>query len=215
MFDGLINGIVIGILVAAPVGPVNVICIQRTLRLGRLNGFLAGLGAVLGDSIFALAASLQFVAISSFLKSHGFWIQLVGGLFLLGLGIYGLLFGREPRAEDGKVAEGAMASTWQSMVMAFVMTITNPMALLGVLALFAGAGGFLMGDNVGKAGLEMVLGVAMGATAWWFMLTFVVGFFHGRIDPQWLHRLNQASSVAILGFAGFILYKLFGSGALI
>ncbi|HCJ61837.1 MAG TPA: lysine transporter LysE, partial [Alphaproteobacteria bacterium] len=69
MFDGVINGVLIGMLVAAPVGPVNVICIQRTLRLGRISGFLAGLGAVLGDTIFALAASLQFVAISSFLKS--------------------------------------------------------------------------------------------------------------------------------------------------
>jgi Putative threonine efflux protein len=215
MFDGVINGVLIGMLVAAPVGPVNVICIQRTLRLGRISGFLAGLGAVLGDTIFALAASLQFVAISSFLKSHGFWLQIIGGVFLLAIGGYGLLYGREPKAEDGKVAAGATAGTWQSMVMTFVMTITNPMALLGVLALFAGAGGFVMSDDAGKAGLEMVLGVALGATLWWLMLTFVVGFFHGRIDPQWLHRLNQASNVAILGFASFILYKVATSGALI
>lgn len=203
MLGTLINGIIIGIFVAAPVGPVNIICIQRTLRHGRLNGYLASLGAVLGDTLFALAAWLQFGAIRNFLTIYGAEIQTIGGLFLLLVGCIGFIRvqSKIPDTESWNDDTGL----YRSIFMTFIMTITNPMALLGMLALFAGAGGFMKQGGSSQTGYEIIIGVGLGASLWWLFLIAMIGYFHGRMKDNFLRRISQFSSLAILAFAVFVL----------
>ena len=89
--------------------------------------------------------------------------------------------------------------------MTFIMTITNPMALLGMLALFAGAGGFMKHGGPSQTGYEIIIGVGVGASLWWLFLIAMIGYFHGRMKDNFLRRISQFSSLAILAFAVFVL----------
>jgi len=189
-----VRGALIGLAIAAPVGPIGVLCIRRTLVDGRLTGFVAGLGAATADLIFGAVAVLGLAALADLLAGVSFWSRLLGGLFLCYLGLRTLreLPAERPAAVGGRGLLGAYSST-------LLLTLTNPASIVLFAAIFAGLG---MASDAGGygPGLAMVAGVGCGSAAWWLTLSSLVGLLRGRLSPRALRWVNVAAGLIILGF---------------
>jgi threonine/homoserine/homoserine lactone efflux protein len=199
----VLKGFLIGLAIAAPVGPIGVLCIRRTLADGRLAGLFSGLGAATADAMYGCVAGFGLTFISSFLVSQQTWLRLLGGGFLCYLGIKTFLAkpAEKPVETKNTGLLGAYVST-------FFLTLTNPMTILSFAAIFAGLGlGNIQGDYLTAAGL--VLGVFAGSSAWWLILSGAVGLFQAKFTPQALRWVNRASGMIILGFGYVTLWGLF------
>ena len=197
-------GILIGVAVAAPIGPVNIICLQRTLQSGVLVGFLSGLGAAVGDSVFGFVAAFGVTTVSDFLFSHEQMLQTIGGLFLLGLATH--IWQDHPHIEVPR--RSATVQVARNFVTTFVLTITNPMTILGFLAIFASAGLGRVGDNLTSASL-LVAGVFSGSALWWLTLTSGARLLKGRMNDTHLLIINRTSAVIVAFFGLFALGRNF------
>ena len=198
----LLRGLVIGFSIAAPVGPISVLCIRRTLTEGRASGLVSGLGAATADAIYGCIAGFGLTLISKTLINQQMWIRLIGGAFLCCLGIKTLLArpAEQPASAKGTGFVGAYVST-------FFLTLTNPMTILSFAAMFAGLGIVNAGGNYGSAGI-LVLGVFIGSALWWLILSGGVSLFRARFAPQGLRWLNRISGIVIAGFGLLALLSL-------
>lgn len=205
----ILSGLAIGIIVAAPIGPVNLICIRRTLAFGPLNGFLSGLGAALGDSVFGIVTAFGLTAIAQLIKGFYVPLQIIGGLLLIGFGIHTFFATPKKRELDQVRGSDKGASTLVgAIVSTFALTITNPATLLGFTALFAGLGS-LIGEKPRFAEAAiLVAGVAGGSIAWWFTITTIVGLFHKNIDDRAMKWINHAMGAAITLFGLAVIGNL-------
>lgn len=205
----ILSGLAIGIIVAAPIGPVNLICIRRTLAFGSLNGFLSGLGAALGDSVFGVVTAFGLTAIAQLIKGYYVPLQIAGGLMLVVFGVH-TYFAKPRKQELDQVrrSDSGASTLIGAIVSTFALTITNPATLFGFAALFAGLGS-LIGEkpHFGEAAV-LVGGVAGGSLAWWFTITTVVGLFHKNIDDRAMKWINRAMGVAITLFGLAVLGNL-------
>jgi len=200
----LLRGVVIGFSIAAPVGPIGVLCIRRTLAEGRVSGLLSGLGAATADGMYGVIAAFGLTYISNILIGYQPSIRLVGGLFLcyLGLKTYFSRPAEGPALVGGEGLLGAYVST-------LVLTLTNPMTILSFTAVFAGLGiGTATGDY-GSAAL-LVLGVFSGSAAWWLILSGGVSLFRSKFTPRALGWVNKAAGIVILGFGVLAILSLLG-----
>jgi threonine/homoserine/homoserine lactone efflux protein len=190
----LLRGIIIGLSIAAPVGPIGMLCIRRTLAEGRLAGLVSGLGAASADMLYGCIAGFGLTLISSVMVQQQVWLRLVGGLFLcyLGVKIFLALPAEESASATGTALAGAYAST-------FALTLTNPMTILSFVAIFAGLGLVHGTADYVSAGL-MVLGVFCGSALWWLLLSGAVGVLRGRITSTGLRWMNRVSGLIVLGF---------------
>lgn len=200
-------GIIIGILVAAPVGPVNVLCIQRSLERGFWGGLAAGLGAVLGDGLIALAAALGVGAISGVITYYRIPIQVIGGLVLIAFGIR--LFMAAPRLEEGveEVVQPSFSDYGWDVSRTFFLTVTNPGAVLGLFAIFSGVGSFVEVRGSLDA-MVLVLAVVAGSLAWWVFLAASVGWIKHRFDVVELSRINRVAGIFLVGFGCLLIGEL-------
>jgi len=206
----IISGLVIGLIVAVPIGPVNLICIRRTLAFGPSNGFMAGLGAAAGDGVFAIVTGFGLTAVSQLIEGFSVPLEMAGGALLLFFGWHTFFTNPHLRDADklvyrqngtGSLA-GAMAST-------FALTITNPATLLAFAGLIAGFGGLAGAREPSFVSAAFVVaGVIGGSTAWWLTLTTVVGLFHARIDDAVMHVINRVSGFLIASFGVAVLTHL-------
>ncbi|HVZ69949.1 MAG TPA: LysE family transporter [Rhizomicrobium sp.] len=205
----ILSGLVIGIIVAAPIGPVNLICIRRTLAFGPLNGFLSGLGAALGDSVFGVVTAFGLTAIAQLIKGFYVPLQIVGGVMLIGFGMHTFLAQPKKRELDQVRRSDSGASTLVgAIVSTFALTITNPATLFGFAALFAGLGS-LIGEKPRFAEAAVLVGgVAGGSLAWWFAITTIVGLFHKNINDRAMKWINHAMGAAITLFGLAVLGNL-------
>lgn len=207
-------GIIIGILVAAPVGPVNVLCIQRAIERGFWGGIAAGLGAMLGDGLIALCAALGVGAISGAVQYHRLAIQLLGGLVLVAFGLK--LYFSAPRFVPVTPAK-ERAETLRDFVwdipQTFLLTITNPGAVLGLFAIFGGVSTFVEVKSYVDA-LTIVAAVMGGSLAWWLSLSHLIARFRHRLSLARLQLINQIAGLLLVGFGlllvGEVIAKRFG-----
>lgn len=205
----ILSGLAIGIIVAAPIGPVNLICIRRTLAFGPLNGFLSGLGAALGDSVFGIVTAFGLTAIAQLIKGFYVPLQIIGGLLLIGFGIHTFIATPKKRELDQVKSSDKGASTLiGAIVSTFALTITNPATLLGFTALFAGLGSLIGEKPRFVEAAVLVGGVAAGSIAWWFTITTIVGLFHKNIDDRAMKWINHAMGVAITLFGLAVIGNL-------
>lgn len=198
----LLKGLIIGFSIAAPVGPIGVLCIRRTLANGRAAGLLSGLGAATADALYGCVAGFGLTLISSFLVNQQSWIRLIGGTFLCYLGVKTLLTkpAQEPAVVKNKGLPGAYAST-------FFLTLTNPMTILSFAAIFAGLGLASVKNSLSSSGI-LVLGVFCGSAAWWLLLSGVVGFFREKFGFKAMQWVNRISGLILLGFGMYALVSL-------
>lgn len=207
----IVYGFVFGLFAAVPIGPVNLLCIRRTLELGSLYGFVAGLGATCGDTLFAIALGFGLTAVRQLIAGFSFPLQLIGGLLLVSIGVrtyfakpVSKLEVRVAANENGKrpaTLAGSMAST-------FALTISNPGPPIFFVGVFAWLSGRL-GNNPGFIATSIVLiGVIAGSVTWWATLATGVGLLHARFTDSVVRTINKVSGFAIACFGIAILGHL-------
>jgi threonine/homoserine/homoserine lactone efflux protein len=199
-----LRGLLIGFSIAAPVGPIGVLCIRRTLAQGRIYGLVSGLGAATADACYGSIAALGLTLISAFLIDQANWLRLIGGTYLCYLGIK--TFRSKPAAQAADVAArgrgllGAYTST-------LFLTLTNPLTILSFAAIFAGLGAGAASGNIWSA-LLMVAGVFLGSCAWWMILVALTSLFRSRLSTVGLAWVNRVSGGIILMFGVIALYGI-------
>lgn len=199
-FEPFLKAIVLGLSIAAPVGPIGVLCIRRTLAQGRAHGFASGLGAATADAAYGLIGGLGLSIISTFLVNQNMVLRLIGSVFLCYLGVRTLLDSPAAAAATSPIATSGLLSSYASTL---ALTLTNPMTILSFAAIFAGL-------NVKATGAEvmpLVAGVFCGSALWWLVLAGIAGLVRERLSPNVMVWINRASGVVIIVFG---LVALFG-----
>lgn len=187
-----LKGLAIGFSIAAPVGPIGVLCIRRTLADGRAAGLVSGLGAATADAIYGCVAGFGLTFISSALISQQVWLRIIGGAFLCYLSLKTLL--SRPAEEAAPAGANSLIGAYAST---FFLTLTNPMTILSFAAIFAGLGG--ASGNYASAGI-LVLGVFIGSALWWLTLSTGVSLFRTKFTPHGLRWVNRVSGLVIAAF---------------
>lgn len=203
-----LRGILIGFSIAAPVGPIGVLCIRRTLADGRVAGFVSGIGAATADAIYGSIAAFGLTTISLFLVQQSQWLRLIGGGFLIYLGIRTFLAQPAVMAEtDPTSGQGRLSGYYFST---FFLTLTNPLTILSFAAIFAGLGiGSATRGSYWQAAI-LVLGVFLGSAGWWLLLSGLVGLFQSKLNQHLLIWVNRISGVIIFLFGIAALISLTG-----
>lgn len=194
----VLRGFVIGLSLAAPVGPIGVLTIRRTLAHGRLTGFISGLGTATADGLYGLIGALGLTAVTTLLTGNVFWLKLIGGLFLCYLGVQTLRAKPAVNPAQAQSRQGLLGA----YVSAFLLTLTNPMTILAFVAIFASllAGDVQMqGADTGSL-ILIVLGVFLGSSTWWLILSTVTSLLRNRLNPQSMRWVNIVSGLVIAAF---------------
>jgi threonine/homoserine/homoserine lactone efflux protein len=196
----LARGLIIGISIAAPVGPIGILCIRRSLRDGMWTGFSAGLGAATADSAYGAVAGFGLTAISDLLLRHRFLIGTVGGGFLCYLGARAIL--SRPVAESGPEEDSRAIFVFASTLL---LTLANPATILSFAAVFAAFG---LGRTIDySAAGSLVLGVFLGSAFWWLVLSGGVTLVRNRVNSSWMQAVNRVSGALLIGFGLFTLWR--------
>jgi len=191
-----LKGLAFGFVLAATVGPMWVLCMRRTLAFGAPTGFASGMGIAVADGLYGAVAAFGLTAVSGLLLRHSFWIGLVGGVFLVYLGVKTLL--ANPVA-SGEIARPA--SLAQAFASTLALTLANPPTILAFAAIFAGLG--LAASSDYTAAALITLAVFAGSAAWWVVLAAAGGALRERLGPRLQRVINLVSGVTILGFAAW------------
>jgi len=195
----LLKGMLVGLIIAVPAGPVGVLCIRRTIFNGRLAGFMSGLGAATADAVFGIIAGFGLTVVSDWLLDYENVLRLVGAGFLLFIGLSA--FNADPLAgtQTQRDPEGLLAD----FASTFALTITNPITILAFLAIFAGIGFAGAEATLGRAAI-LVLGVWLGSLLWWAALAGGAGLLRPSFRRDHLVWINRGSG-GILVFSGVAL----------
>jgi len=200
----LFKGITIGISIAAPVGPIGLLCIRRSLEAGLAAGLATGLGAASADALYGCIAGFGLTAVSSFLIHQRLWLALFGGIFLCYLAIK-IIFAKPVASAPEATAVGLLPAYGSTLV----LTLTNPMTILSFVAVFAGCGLGAVPDYIAAG--RLVFGVFLGSALWWLLLSGLVSLVRAKINSSLLQLINWASGTVILGFGLYALSKVLTS----
>ncbi len=199
-----LRGLIIGFSIAAPVGPIGLLCIRRTLAEGKASGLISGMGAATADAIYGCIAGFGLTFISNILIQQQEWLRLIGGLFLCFLGLK--IFFASPAKKEASIRGNGLLGAYTST---FFLTATNPMTILSFAGIFAGLGvGSTRGNYI--SAVILVLGVFLGSALWWLILSRVVGMISTKVDPRRLRWVNRISGVIITVFGFLSLLSLRG-----
>jgi threonine/homoserine/homoserine lactone efflux protein len=196
-----LNGMVIGFSIAAPVGPIGVLCIRRSIAHGTSNGLSSGLGVATADAAYGGVAAFGLTAVSGFLARQQLALGLVGGGFLCYLGVRTFL--SRPATDSALSGRAGLASAYGTTLL---LTLANPATILSFAAVFAGLG---LGTAVdyGSA-IRTVLGVFLGSAAWWLILSGGVGAMRSRVGDGWMRAINRVSGAVLIAFGIYALLRI-------
>ncbi len=190
-FIFFLKGIVIGFAMAIPIGPIGIICIRKTLTEGRVKGLIIGLGAATADLLYSCIAAFGLTIISNTLMSQRTWIRLVGGALLLFLGVRTFIaLPKDPKLDVNK---GGSFRTYLTIVF---LTLTNPMTIFAFLAIFAALG--LDSDLSYLSASALVIGVFIGSSLWFLILSTGASFFRNKLDLDGLKWVNKIAGILII-----------------
>ncbi len=199
--DVFVRGLGLGVMVAAPVGPVGLLCIRRTIQKGLLVGFASGFGAAFADAFFSALAAFGVTALTDILQVYNDPIHVIGGAFLVLVAWHTWHY--KPRAADTKEVEkkylkrAHLHGAIKAMATSFVITITNPATIFGVMAVVATLGGL---QHRPEAGV-MIAGIFAGSSLWWLMLSGGVALFRKRFTEKGVMTLNRVTAVILVAIA--------------
>ncbi len=199
----LLKGLIVGFVIAAPVGPIGILCARRTLTHGRRAGFFSGMGAATADSFYGFIAAFGLTFISNFLVGHQFWLRLAGGSLLCVIGAR-TLFAEPDQKDDVPRSARRYAGMYTST---FFLTLTNPMTIFSFAAVFAGFGLAGARGSLVSAG-TLILGVFLGSGLWWLFLVGVFSVFKRRFEHHELQWVNRIAGLIIAGSGVLALLSL-------
>ena len=194
MIDIILKGIIIGIVVSAPPGPIASLCIRRTLYKGRWHGFISGIGAALSDFLYAAITCMGMGIVIDFIEQYQMILKLAGSVFLIAFGVY--IYRSDP-AKSFQKPKGTR-SYWQDILSAFFVTLYNPLVIFLFITLFARFNFIAKGDRM----YSIVLGMASvfaGALLWWFALSSIVAKFRGTFKQRGLRIMNRTLGIILWG----------------
>lgn len=186
------RGLAVGFAVAAPVGPIGMLVIRRTLVEGRLMGLVTGLGAAVADAFYGAVGAFGLTFISGLLLGHGLWTRALGGLFLCYLGVDTLR--TLPKEEPVTAPKARYAGAFFTTVL---LTLANPITILSFMAIFAGLG---LGNGGSRAATATLFGVLLGSASWWLILSGGVSLLKHRLPPGTMRWINRGSGLCLLAF---------------
>lgn len=199
-FSFFIKGLIIGFLLAAPVGPVGLHCIRRTILRGRLPGFVSGLGAACADTVYGCIAAFGLSFVSEFLVAHQIIFRIIGAVFICALGIKTFF---SPPAKEA--SDSSDESYMADFTATFFLTLMNPITVFAFTAVFTAVGATHSTHTL--EGL-LVVGVFLGSALWWFLITTLAGLFHRKISLGKLTWLTKISGSIITAFGLFVFITL-------
>lgn len=206
MFDIVVKGFIIGLSISVPLGPIGMLCIQRTLNKGRKFGFFTGLGASTSDLVYTIITLFFLSFIIQTIEQYKFIIQIIGTVivFLFGLYIYNINPATQPLPNEPK-----KESLFSDFVSSFLLTLSNPLIIFVIIALFARFE-FINIKTTLFHSLIGILSILSGAVFWWSTLTYLVGKFKNKLDIRGLKIINivTGSIIMIIGFIGLGLSLL-------
>ena len=208
LFDIIWKGFIIGVVVSAPLGPVGVLCIQRTLNKGRWYGFVTGLGASLSDIAYALITGYGMSFVFDYVNKNIFYLQLFGSILLLAFGLYTF---RSNPVQSIRPVSTNRGSYFHNFITAFVVTLSNPRIILLFIGLFARLAFVSEGVLVFEA-VSGYLAIALGALTWWFGITYFVNKVRKQFNLRGIWVLNRViGSVVMLVSLGALILTLTGN----
>ena len=196
------KAMLIGLSIAAPVGPIGLLCIQRTLAHGMRAGFVSGLGAACADAVYGAIGAFGMVAITDYFVSLSMPLALAGAVFLAWMGIR-LIFSKDGPLEQGATSPPTAAAAFFSI---FLLTITNPMTIVSFIAVFASIAGPVAVHP--SAAVFMVAGVLLGSATWWLLLSSGVTLIRKKISATVMRTINRTGGCLLLGCAAWQLLGL-------
>lgn len=198
-----LKAILLGLAIAAPVGPIGILCIRRSLTESRSRGLWTGLGAASADAIYGLIAGLGLTMISTFLVKIQLWLKLGGALFLAYLGLVALR--STPPADSPSIPAGSLTAAYFST---FLLTLSNPMTILSFLAVMTSAG-LVETANQASAVWTLVAGIFCGSALWWLSLSYGVSRLTHWIGTGLIRRINRLAAIALLLFSVYLIVSGF------
>jgi threonine/homoserine/homoserine lactone efflux protein len=197
-----IKGIIVGIVITAPIGPVGALVVQRTINEGRTAGIISGFGSAAGDAVYAAIVAFGLTFISEMLMQREAWVHMIGGiiLFVFGVRVY---FSKPSPYSENKAAR----SHFGLFGSAFLLTLSNPMVILSILALFAVIGIHNPGNYYRTAGL-LVAGIFTGCAFLWTVLCYVISNIRGRLSDRGLVIVNKVTGIVIFGCGAYAFISL-------
>ena len=195
----IIKGLLAGLAIAIPVGPVNVLCASRTLTKGRASGLLTGLGAATADALYGAVAGFSISLVIDFLLREVVWIRLFGGILLI---VIGCIYFRKP-AESLKSSEDE-GGGHSDYISTFLLTLTNPTTVLSFIAVLSAMG---MAHGAGWLTFLLVAGIFCGSMLWWVVLVTLVNWLRDRFNQTAMLWMNRIAGLAIGSF-GFVTFFL-------
>jgi threonine/homoserine/homoserine lactone efflux protein len=199
-------GFIVGVLLALPFGPVNLLALQRAVERGFFGGMAAGLGIMLGDGLVALGAALGVNAISGAIKNYRTAIQIIGGLAMIGAGAK-LYFSRPEIASAEDTADATLLDYIWDIPQTFFLTITNPGAVLGLVAIFGGVSSFVEIDGYIDAFI-MVAAIMGGSFCYWLVVSRLISGIRSSLDASRLARLSWIAGLLLIGFGGLLIGEM-------
>jgi threonine/homoserine/homoserine lactone efflux protein len=201
----LLKGVLLGLTVSMPLGPIGIILINRTIKRGFLSGFFSGLGLGTADTLLAILAALGFTVIIGFIKDERFIITIIAGLVVVGVGVK--VFLSNP-VKDLRKRDKSDKSLWRDFYSVFVLSITNPYTILIFVAFFSG---IHISGNIRPELVPFLLipGVFIGAMSWWFSLSYFLSRFKKNIRLRAIVRINKLGGIVILLIGILLLLSVF------
>ncbi|MFA6779957.1 MAG: LysE family transporter [Paludibacteraceae bacterium] len=206
MISMLLKGLVIGVFVSAPVGPIGILCLQRTLNRGRAHGIATALGATLSDLLYAVIAVFSMSFIIEFITSHQFILQIIGSIIVFFFGLYTYI--SNPIRKLSKM-NNDKKNYIQDFFTSFGLTITNPLVIFLFIALFAKFS-YITDDTTFLQSICGIFFIMCGALFWWTLLVNIVNMFRSRFNMRGLYVINRGTGIILMILAiGSLAYSLF------
>lgn len=197
----IIRGIFVGLMVSIPLGPIGVLIIQKTIHKGRLSGFVSGFGAAVADTFYATVASFGLGFVINFIKAQEFYLQLIGSIFLVFLGMRIFLTNPVKQLRARNPRKKGLLGDFLSI---FFLTVSNPIAVFVFIAVFAGTSVFGSSPTL-RVELFIILGVLIGGVLWWYTLSTIISAFRSKFRLKQLFWINKTSGI-IIAFLGFLAF---------